>query len=362
MAITNYVYESSSAETPRVASAQEMINSIRLPLAETAKQAIVEAIDVEGNQVADACRQEHREKLETARSAEKSAEVQVEQARSEFTEAEKDSRSKEDEPDSLIRMIVAYAGSVSCSVCEFVLTWNTLPFILSVPQFSFNGVMLALAPTTALAILEVALARLIEEPWRKARLGASHPGNRKSVVVMTVFLVLLSASNILMVAWLAMAREEASNARRNLERVEGEAEVKVKEEVLNRAIMAVSICVAIDGALFYLLGLEEWRRRRERLKGQERVDRLREDLGQFQAHYAAAAKQAAIVQGAWDSVDARAVAVAEHYRARLMFQLEQVANHPRPPKQLRDAVSEILANGVNTKADSRAITPLAAAA
>jgi hypothetical protein len=337
-----------------VASAQEMINSIQPPLTETVKQAIVEAINVEGDQVADACRREQLEKLEIARAAEKSAADQTQQVRSQLEEAGKDLRSKEAEPDSLVKQIVAYASFAGCSVCEFVLTWYTLPFILSVPQYSLAGIMLALAPTTALAILEVALARLIEEPWRKTQLAGSSGGNKKSVAVMTIFLVLLSASNILMVAWLAKAREESSNAKRNLERMEGETEVKVNQDVLDRAIMAVSICVAIDGALFFLIGMDEGRRRRERMKSRKIAAGLSDELQQLETRRTDAVKQVMIEQGALAGLDARAEAVAEHYRARLVFQLEQVANRPAQPRRPREYVSDILAHRVNPRANIRA--------
>lgn len=148
-----------------------------------------------------------------------------------------------------------------CFAAEFALSWVTLPFVLNVRRSSPIGVALGLAPATALLVLEVVFARLIEDPWQKLRRAAQSRWPRAgAAVLMAVFLLALGAANVYTVYYLAEAREEISRVHHALLQ-DAEAAQTLDREVVRRAIILVSLVVTVDGALFALLGIRELRAR-----------------------------------------------------------------------------------------------------
>ncbi len=342
----------------RAPSAQEMIALMGPRSSEGEKREVINAISEESDQIVRACRQEQQEKLAEAEAAEKVARAKAERHRPRLVEGEQTLRQQEAEPGSLSKAATFILGFVACFIAEFVLTWYTLPFILSVKQFSFVGLMLAIAPTTAVVILAVPLARLIEKPWQKAQAGLSTMRRNASWIVMTAFLLGLSALNVYTVFSVAEAREEAMKAKRNLERMEGEGEVAVDTAALNRAILLVGICVAFDGAFFHLIGMAEWKRLSALWRRRREVTRLRSDQDDLDWEQAEAEARLAVQRERWGQIDAHAEAVAGQYCARLLFQLEQALNRPLPRQPARELVDEILVRKFNAKTDAKSVVPL----
>ena len=140
---------------------------------------------------------------------------------------------------------------------------------------------------------------------------------------MITLLLGLAAGNLYTVLLLAEAREESARAQHNLMRDEGEETVKVDYAIINRAIVAVSLCVTVDGALFLLLALEEGRGIRSRRRWRRLVQHLRA------AHEEAArtlqeieAEARGLEQGRAD-LESRAQVLAERFRCQCLFELEQ---------------------------------------
>ncbi len=336
----------------RAPSTQEMIASIGPHSSEGEKREVINAISEESDQIVRACRQEQQEKLAEAEAAEKVARAKAERHRPRLVEGEQMLRQQEAEPGSLSKTATFILGFVACFIAEFVLTWYTLPFILSVKQFSFVGLMLAVAPTTAVVILAVPLARLIEKPWQKTQTGLSTPRRNASWIVMTAFLLGLSALNVYTVFAVAEAREEAIKAKRNLERIEGEAEVAVDTAALNRAILLVSICVAFDGAFFHLIGMAEWKRLSALWRRRREVSRLRSGQDDLDREQAETEARLSMHQERWGQIDAHAEAVAGQHRAGLLFQFEQSLNRPLPKRPTRELVDEILTRKIKARTDA----------
>jgi hypothetical protein len=354
MKINNFAFihreKPGEGEQVPISYARDLIATIQSPLSEGELREIVSMINQESEQIAQACRQEYREKLEEVKAAEKEARSIMEQHRPKLIEAEQELRLKQTEPGNWIKAAVFIECFIACFIVEFVLTWYTLPFILSVRQFSFVGVMLAIAPTTALVILDIVLARLIEEPWQRAQAAGSSRQRTASWLAMGAFLLALGAMNIYTVSMLAEAREESMKAKRNLERLTGEGEIVVDTEALNRAVLAVSICVAIDGALFYLIGMAELRRLRAWMNSRRKTDRLLAKQQYLESLHVLSEVEVAKNQALTEQIDALAETAAAHYRARHMLQVEKVKKLPRPQPSMRELANNILAKRIGAAA------------
>jgi hypothetical protein len=247
-------------------SVPEIIEELDYPLSEAQLEDAGELIKAESRKLARDYRRQEGEKLQSAREEEK-----LIQKRLAETHQQLESDEKKKEAFSFgtwTRALIFLPLALVCFMAEFTLTWYTIPFILDVRQYSILGVTLAAAPSSALVILDVVIARLFEDPWRSLRSKLTSQAWKRTgaVVLMIMLLVVVAAGNIATVVYLAEAREDAAGLRHNLEGVQTEDTVLLDNELIRRTIIAVSVLVAVDGALFLLLGLDEagasWRRRR----------------------------------------------------------------------------------------------------
>jgi len=345
MKVRNFEIVSSEEQPARASHAEEMIAAIDRESSEGEIREVVNAINGEADQIKLSCKQEQREQLAAAEAMEKPARLRAEEHRPRLAEDEKRLRELEADPGNRLKVGFSYLGLGACGAAEFALTWYTLPFILSVRQYSILGVMLALAPTMAILILAEPLERLIERPWQRAQAALASLSRRKSEWVMVAFLVALSALNIYTVISLALARDAAIDAKRD-------SQVEVDEALLARAVILVSICVALDGAFFHLLAMDERKKLRTLKDKRLEVERLRAGQEEMDEQLRSAETEMAKQQARWEQVELYAETVAAHYRARLMFQLEQARTHPRPQRPLREVVSGILTRRFDASAAS----------
>ncbi|MCK4303624.1 MAG: hypothetical protein KAY24_05235, partial [Candidatus Eisenbacteria sp.] len=221
--------------------AAEVIANIGYPPSPKRLEDLKALIDAESRQVALDCIE--REKTEHAMALRERDRLsrESEETHQKLTEEEK--RRANAPRGSVVRAAIFGGCAVACFLAEFALTWYTLPFVLNIRQHSILGVMVALAPASALAILEVIIARLFEHPWQSAQSAMSTSRMKRATAVgaMVVFLLVLGAGNVTTVIYLAQARENAALVRQYHEQGGSAEQVELDTERLQRAIVAVSL-------------------------------------------------------------------------------------------------------------------------
>jgi len=329
--------------------AEELIRSLQTPCTEAEVSRINRMIEVEAAQLDETCRHEARTEMEAARlnHSRRRKEAQdhrlsVERRKSEFEKAESNR-------GSFILMLIAITFFCSCMVAEWDITWETLPYVLSVKKYSFTGVMLSLAPVTGLAILKVAFAILVWEPYQKARSEVSASPRKAPRIVMAVFLIAVGAFTLITLAKVAEARSEIGRLKEQA-RIEsrtgaGESDKKVAADwnKINRAVYIVSICLAINGAIFFLIGLTELNRITAYVRSLVLLVSLRNWQRWLESGAARAETHLVEKTNAWENIDERAKNSAEYYRQRLSLILEQALKRPRKAQSYRELVAERLA-------------------
>ncbi len=318
-------------------STKSLIASLHCPLSREAREHLHLALDNECSAVAQAYRE--REMLEAERLDGESHSVSAQLDRYTAELADQESASRGRPVPSWTRTVLAFIFAAACFGAEFVLTWQALTFVLNVPKYSVLGILLGLAPPSAVAVLEVVMLRLIEEPWRRFRTEvAGAPWQRiVASIAMAVFLVGLAWGNVETVLLLAKAREEASKAQFDLAREDNDATVQIDRAAIDRAILAVSICVTVDGAIFLLLALEEVSRLREHydIRRKIRTGRMRRE--QAVADRVKTEAALAVKVARMHDLDRDAQAFAERYRRQCLLaihQLDEQARHNLSAEQL----------------------------
>jgi hypothetical protein len=332
--------------------AEDLIRSLQTPCAAAEVSEIKRMIEVEAAQVDEACRQETHTAMETARQNHKQLQAQVQEHRPSVERAKSEFEKAESNRGNFILIVTAIAFFIACMVAEWDITWTTLPYSLGIKQHSFAGVMLSLAPTTGLAILKVVIAILIWDPWQKLRSEASASPRKAPKIVMALFLIVVGAFTVFTIAMLAEARSEIVKLKdqvRNESRVvigASEKKVAADKEKINRAVYVVSICLAINGALFFLIGLTELNKLTAYLRSLvilawlwRRQAGIEVKLAQAETHLAEKTKD-------WENIEVLAKNRAEHYCARLSLMLEQMLKRPRQAPSYRELVAERLAANI----------------
>jgi hypothetical protein len=316
-----------SEERVPLRSAKTVIDSLAAPLAEAARIQLKELIDHESHSLMAAYREREYTTLHDARSDRDQALARRDQAAADLAVAQAEARRIEEEPaPGWTKTIIAAFCALACFAAEFTLTWQALTFVLNVPKYSVLGVLLGLAPPSALAVLEIVVLRMIEGPWRQRlrAAGSMSPWRRvAAAATMLAFLLALGWGNLHTVLLLAEAREEAAKAQYNLMREDGDELVAVNQQVINRAILAVSLCVTVDGALFLLLALEEGRALRDRGRALRRLALMRKRHDDAAAALAEAGSKLATVEKSHEALEANAQILAERFRRQCLFDLEQ---------------------------------------
>ena len=309
-----------------IRSAMALIESISVLPSDTGRRRLEHLIEQESQALTAAyCEREYAE-LHEATAGRDQARARAEQTAADLVEAESAKRRTEEDPDpGWVRTLICALCALACFAAEFALTWQALTFVLNVPKHSTLGVLLGLAPPSALAVLELILLRMIERPWQRLRHAAGMSTWRRMAAAgtMLLFLTALGWGNLYTVMLLAEAREEAAKAQYNLMREDNQEVVEVDRDAINRAILAVSVCVTLDGALFLLLAFEEGNAFRDRRRAR-RVFRL------ARSSYDAATKallegeaKLSTVQVSMQSLEAGAQVLAERFRHQCLFELEQ---------------------------------------
>jgi hypothetical protein len=319
---------------------EDLIEILPAPFSEAQVESLSRMAEIESEQAGEAYRQEQQLELETARAAKKRIAVLLEGNRRLCEETQKFRPAWTDILKCLTGLF-SLTAFTACLVAEFVLTWATLPYILDVERSSFAGIMLALAPTAAMAILKVIFEITVWNVWETARVHQSIRVRTLGWLLIVAFLFSVGTLTVYTVSVIAPAREEVVKILQEPDPAAGQEAQEVDWEKIHRAVFWVSICAAVDGAVFYLIAIKElnilvhlWslsslrRKRRELLK--ESSD---------------AEAQVKTLEEAWEQIAERTGRVAAHCRERLLLLVELARRRPRPAGSFRERVDESYAAG-----------------
>jgi hypothetical protein len=340
------------SRTIRIIRSDEIIAGLTHPLSADEMDGLTNLIVDEGAQLDVSERTEAAEDIRVAEEHAKAKRSQLEGVRRRAGEVRSDLDAAE--PGTLFRGLTYLICALACIFSEFALTYYTLPFILDVPE-GWLRVAIAAAPTSALIILELAFQRMLEDPWRNLRRRAeSGRGKRLALgVAMFVFLLSVGAGNILTVWYLAEIREQAtmmktdSLAADTLDTSEpalagaptGVEERKLDPAQVRKTVVAVSLLVAVDGALLLLVGICEMQAHRRRRQLEREAALLEKQTRARESDLEAATNGVAILE-------ARAATTEERCRtaAACYVRMREVELQAAQSRLLREAGLESLVN------------------
>lgn len=137
--------------------------------------AVLRAVEAECGQIARSVAQDVYG-LQSAEMEEESLRARAAAARAVLSVAE-EAAGEGSRHGSWVKVTLWSLFAAACFDAEFVLTWTALCFVLNVHRMTVLGVLLGAAPPSGLAVLEIFLARLFEEPWQKVR-GTAASGKK----------------------------------------------------------------------------------------------------------------------------------------------------------------------------------------
>ena len=332
-----------------VRNSQQEMAELTAPVAEPVVRQLRALIEQEANETGLAHREGAFERLTGTRA--KAAAAQRTAEESEVAESAAREAAARAKPGSGWQGTLFAAAGAICFGAEFALTLVTLPYVLGLHQWSVLGVVLAIAPTTAVLVLDKVLARLVEDPWEAIHQTTKTWHRYAATAVMVCFLLVLGVGNLWTVSLLADAREHATVLRREAERksfklaaVGAASTAKDNEDraVVKQAVWAVSIFVTLDGALFSLLTLSEMRRRRGYRKSQREAGRALAERDSRRGELTDAQSELAAREQQWLEIDERVRVWSARYREERTLQLEKALAKLPDARSGRDVVTSIL--------------------
>lgn len=318
---------SSHAEPVEIPAAANLSAALPLPLRAGARDSFLALVETECEQirrsVTDRAYSQMRETEENARLAAERAAA----GRASFDEARK-AATHADRRGGCIKTTIWALCAAACFSAEFVLSWNALCFVLNVEKPTVLGVLLGLAPPSALAVLEIVFARLFEDPWQESRNVAA--SSRRSAVraIMAVMLLVLAAGNGITIWHLAKAREVAAQLEdimnRGLPPETADREIaRLDRGAVDRAVLWVSLVVSVDGAIFLLLSLAAGKELRNRRIADRELVTSRAESARLETESATASAAADTSREAWRTIREKAEEHAGRYRAYCVYVLLQ---------------------------------------
>jgi hypothetical protein len=229
-----------------------------------------------------------------------------------------------------LRAVLFLSGAAACIVTEATLSLS-LPFLLDLPERSFQAVMMGLAVASAVLILDYVAERLGfgTSPWELLRSAIpSRFWRVTACAVAIVALLAVAGLNLYTISTLTPTREEAAKLRHNIASPD-EAPMVVDEAKVSRAVFWFSISVTVGAALLLVVGAADARRLRQRGVLRVQAWLLRRARGRQVGELNAAAAVLAARQGEWDRAPADAKHAADLVKADHLFRLEQ-ALLPKP--------------------------------
>jgi hypothetical protein len=307
---------------------QDMIRSVTWPFSQEARQYFSVTVEAEAQEYGLIQIRESLESLVKAQAVEAASKAIFDDTNAHLTNAEHELQKIK--PGRWSKATLFDLSAFACFIAEFAFTFVTLPFLLNVAPGSFLGVMLAAAPTTAMIVLDVVIARLFENPWQAIQEMKSTSRLRRVLFIglMAGWLTVLAVANLYVVVLLADAREEASLIYQRLTDPEAEItnENGYDRQIVKKAILAVSVLVTLDGALLLLLGLNETRQCYQFSKARVTVVSLRVKRQVLQQQLLYKEAQVKVCRHNCENARERAKLAERQYKGYRHYQLEQALN------------------------------------
>lgn len=307
------------------------IRKVQAPVSQSMEQRLRNLIEASVAMVTSLNLQQWFERLQQAIAKRQFAEARLDETGNRLREAREELRDLE--PARLLKFMVCTTCWLVCSAGEFAITWSTLPFVLNIPEDSALGIAISAVVVAMLTVIEWVIARALEEPYQMTRnsVGTMTRGHRGVTMgLMAAFLALLLAGNLYTVRVLASAREESVKLRQNLEQQNSEGLLEIDQQVIDRAITAVSIAVVIDGSILFLVMIADLKNLDRRLRATLRAATHGRRLpGRERAFLEARAAEAA-QQRVWDDREVRIAAVQAEFRERCLFELQTARERTQP--------------------------------
>jgi hypothetical protein len=308
-------------------AAANLVPNLKFPLRTDAREALLAIVDAECGQIQRAVTDQQYSAMRTAEADAELAAARLQAGRAALDQA-KTAADSADRRGSWLKILIWAVCASACFAAEFVLSWNALCFVLNVEKWTVLGVLLGLAPPSALALLEVVIARLFEDPWQELRASAASTRRTVVRVAMAALLLALAAGNGITIWHLAKAREVAAQLEsvlnRNLTQDATEKELaKLDRTSIDQAVLWVSLSVSIDGAIFLLLSLGAGKEVHNRRIADRELAKARSEHARLETDAARTSSEADAVRESWKTIAEKAEGDAERYRAYCLYLLAQ---------------------------------------
>jgi len=320
--------------------AEDLLATLPSPLSHDQVEGLRGMADTEGAQAGSAYRQDQHAEMETAQTAKNRLDAKMKTTSARLETAEQELAKRRADPGSAILMVFAALCFLACVVAEYDVSLGTITWALSIRPDSFTGVMLALACAVSPIILKAPITQLIWEPWQQARSRPDHPHKTRRFVVLAIFLLGIAALTVYTVAMLADARSVVSHIK---EILAADGDISgIDRAVINRAIYFVSITLAVNGSLFFILALEEKNKLAAYWRSRCSVLYLRFQQWRLGRKLARVEPRLNVAQAAWQRIDERVAHAIRHYCDRLAILIGQKLKGPRQPRSYREMVNDVL--------------------
>jgi hypothetical protein len=217
-----------------IVTAPHVIERLDGPISKSQKEKIEDLIEAEVDVITYDLEEQYQRQFAEARAQEAVIDQHLHESETRLQNAQEALRVAETTPGSFIRALLYWCGAFFAAVCEYYITNVTLPQALDVERTSLLGIALSLGPVVAFIALEKPLELLQQSSWRKTYIAF-------------LWGVLVPAC-LITVALLAAARHEVARVVQAL--LQGQEHIMFDDQALNRAILALSLLLAIAGALF----------------------------------------------------------------------------------------------------------------
>jgi len=340
--IRETIVSSSSTEQISLSAAASLIGAAKQPFSAESRDAVLEAMEAECGQLARSVHDKASSELHSADVAKELVAKRLRESEAALAEADEHVRAAP-KGGSWVKIVIWTLCGLACFAAEFVLTWTALCFVLDVPRMTVLGVLLGLAPPCGLAVLEVALARLFEEPWQRLRGTPASPRRLVANLAMGVLLTALALGNGFTIVHLARAREEAIKIQRDVQndRTAPAAPANFDQKAIDTAVLWISVCVCVDGSVFLLLALTQAAVLRERARLKAALAAEKAARAALEIEHAAAVSRAADAAEACRTADEDASLTADRYRAHCHYLIAE-KNAARTEVPLEDLVDRAI--------------------
>ncbi|MEK7752165.1 MAG: hypothetical protein AAB654_09640 [Acidobacteriota bacterium] len=331
--------------TVSIVSFDQMLQSLEPPVSPEVQAQMGQVLKVESARVGQAFHEREARELAGTRLAEERKRREMEGNVRRLAQAEEQLGGLAG--GSLVGGAFAWLCFCVCVWADFVLNWNVLPWLLAVKPRTVLGVVLAAAPSTPPLILHAVLASLfnVADPWQALKLSVLSPLGRKARHALSVLLlVAIAVLNVYSVWLLADTREIASVIRT------GDATTTISQaekQKIRDTILAVSISVTVDAALFYLLAFHEFWKFRGQRRGRKEVRDLRTRQEALEQEHARLRADLEGKQKAFEDIAAREQAVVGSHFNQGLVRLQLLIERAAPARSAYQTVRDILFLGLD---------------